>query len=205
MAVFSPRNHRGNVLSPGTDVPGWLSPPRQFNLGQVMKAVVLVAVILAVAIRRPDLLVLPVISLFLVLAACLYGISRFPLRVRLAIELTTAGLLLILAAWVWRPPFYVQQAERTEQLARLCSMLADVADDVGESDLFRREAAEYGRRARVLRLRAMWYGLLRSVTKEDPVPMGERELILELGLLEALDQHEMIADRRRIPRQPRRP
>jgi hypothetical protein len=196
MTPFSPKDHQGNALAPGADVPGWLAPGRQYNLGQVMKAIVVVAVILAVAVQRPDLLVFPVFGLFvLVLAAGLYGISRLPFRARLAIELATAGLLLGLSAWVWRPAFYIRQAERTEELVRLCAMMANLAGDERSRDLYHREAAEYARRALALRVRTMWYGLLRSVTKEDDTIMTERELILELGLLESLDWRERIAER----------
>jgi hypothetical protein len=206
MAVFSPRDHRGSILEPGTNEPAGLTKGRQFTLGQVMTAIIVAAVIIAGARQRPAWPILPDVGvLILILAACLYGISGLPFRVRLTIELATAGFLLILAAWIWRPPFYVYQAERTEQLARLCWKLADKADDEHARGLFRREAAEYGRRARVLRLRGMWYGLLRSATKEDPVFLTERELILELGLLEALDQHELIGEQTGIPKQPRRP
>ena len=200
MAVFSPRDHEGNLLDPGVDGLSRLASGRQFTLGQVMKAVVFIAVILAIAVQRPDLLVLPVlVFLFLTLAACLYGISRLPYRVRLTIELGTAFSLLLLSAWLWRPPWYVYQAERTEELARLCSTLADEADDDRSKDRFRREAAEYARRAGGLRLQALWYGLLRAATKEDPVAIGERELILELGLSESLEWHRQIAEQMGIP------
>lgn len=167
---------------------------RQFTLGQVMKATAVIAVLLAIAVQPPMAVALAdAVTCAIILAPCLYGLSWLPYRVRLTIEVTTACSLLIVSAWVWRPPWYVHQAGRTEELARLCSLLADATDDAHSRDLFRREAAEYGRRARVLRLRAMWYGLLRSVTRENPVSMTGRELIEEISLSEARARHLEIA------------
>ena len=136
----------------------------------------------------------PTLYVVLISVAPLYGLSKLPLRIRLTFEISTAILLLALSAWIWRPPFYVNQAERTGRLARLCSQLAgeDGIDDASRA-LFRRKAAWYGRQALVLRLQAMWFGLIRSATKDDPAGTTDRELILELGTLEALDRHERIA------------
>ena len=201
MTVFRPRDHQGILLDPETGEPAAPVHGPQFTLLEVMKAIAVIAVFLAIALEGPDLSFLLEAALFiLILAASLYGLSRLPYRVRLTIELTTTGLLLVLSAWLWRPPWHVHQAERAEELARLCSSLADKADSDRSRNLFRREAAEYGRRAFGLRLQAMWRGLIRSVTKENPVAMTERELIVELGLSESLERHERIAEQMGIPR-----
>ena len=206
MTVFRPRDHEGILLDPEAGEPAAPANGRQFTLLQVMKAIFIIAVFLGITVQGPNLgFLLDAVFFILILAVSLYGLSRLPYRVRLAIELSTAGLLLILSAWLWRPPWYVLQAERTEQLARLCSNLADKADGDRSRERFRREAAEYGRRARALKLQAMWYGLIRSVTKENPVAMTERELIAELGLSEALENHERIAEQTGIPKSPRWP
>ena len=205
MTVFRPRDHRGLLLDPDASESAGSTKGRQFTLRQMMKAVLIVAVILAIAVQRPDLLIVPFLPVFLLLAACLYGLSRLPFRIRLTIELATVFVLLNLSACTWRPPFYINQADRTEEVARLCSMMAGKAGDERSRDLFRREAAEYGRRAAVLRVQGMWYGLLRSATKEDPVPITDRELILELGLLECRDRHELLAKEMGVPEIRRRP
>jgi hypothetical protein len=205
MTVFSPRDHKGVILNRQGDEPATSRRGRQFTVGHMMKAVLIIAVGLAIAAQRPDLLSLPGLFIFAIIAVCLYGLSWFPYRIRLTIELLTACYLLTLAAWVWRPPFYVYQPERHEELARLCSLLADKTDDERLRDLFHREAAEYRRRARVLRFQGMWYGLIRSVTKEEPWAFRDRELILELGLLEALERHERIGEQMGIPGIHRRP
>jgi hypothetical protein len=165
----------------------------QFTLGQMMKVIAGVGVVLAIVIQQPDSIA-PIFFHVLIFAACLYGLAKLPLRIRLTIEILTACLLLVLSAWVWRPPFYVTQADRTEKLARLCSIMADETDDGRSKALFRREAVWYRRQAFVLRLQAMWYGLIRSMTKENPVALSDRELILELGTMEAMDRHERIAE-----------
>ncbi len=159
----------------------------------MMKVIAGVGVVLAIVIQHPDSIA-SIFLIVLIFAACLYGLAKLPLRIRLTIEILTACLLLVLSAWVWRPPFYVAQADRTERLARLCSIMADETDNSRLKALFRREADWYGRQAFVLRLQAMWYGLIRSVTKENPVAMTDRELILELGTLEAMERHERIAE-----------
>jgi hypothetical protein len=159
MANSRPRDHEGIILDPVMGEPSRPAKGRQFTLGQVMKAVASIAVLLAIGVQGPDWLALLVmVFLFLIVAACLYGLSRLPYRVRLMIELATACSLLILSAWVWRPPFYVHQVVRMEGLARLCSMLADEAEDEPSRDFFRREAAEYSRRARVLGFRRCGMG-----------------------------------------------
>jgi hypothetical protein len=167
---------------------------RQYTLGQLMKAVAIVAIVLAIAVQRPDLFALLLVGvLLLILAVCLYGLSKLPPRVRFTIMLAAAVALLIYSAWVWQPPFYVVQAHHVEELARLCSTLAEKANDNRSSERFLHESAKFRRLAFRLRLRAMWYGLIRSVTRENPVPMTGPELIFELDLLEAMDKYEKIA------------
>ncbi len=208
MTDFGQRDHRGVVLGPDAPAPAACGRGRQFTLLQMMKAVAIVGVALpivgtavAVMVGRPELIAFPdYYVILLIVAAGLYGLSWFPLRVRLAVELATACTLLILAAWEWRPPFYVEQAERSEELAGLCSRLADRVGDVRMRDQFRREADKYSRRAFVLRVQSMWYGLIRSATKtESPMPLTERDLILDLGLGESRDQYRRIAEEMGIP------
>ncbi len=169
-----------------------LSGP-QFSLSQMMIAIAVLGVVLAIVVQDPGsiVLILCVASIFV---PCLYALAKLPLRMRLTLEILTACLLLVISAGVWRPPFYIDQADRSERLAKLCATLADASDDDRSKALFRREAAWYSRQASVLRLQAMWYGLIRSFTKESPVPMSDRELILELGVLEAMARHERIAE-----------
>ena len=203
MTAFTPRDHRGTLLDRDAGESAGSTRDRQFTLLQMMKAVLIVAVILAIAVQRPGRFSVPFLLVFLlILAAYIYALSRLPFRVRLTIELTTACFLLILPAWVWRHPFYIVQAEQTEELARLCSMMADEAGDERSRELFRREAARYSHRAAVLQIQALWYGLIRSATKEDPLPINERELILELGLLEAREWYGRLAKEMGIRRGP---
>src|SRR5262249_47221871 len=176
------RDLSGIIPDPGTQGPPDSTRGRQFTLGQVMKAVALIAVPLALALHGPPGLrdLLAMVALFVILAAYVYGVSRLPYRARLAIGLATSVALLILSAWVWRPPFYVWQADRAEELAQLCAILAVRTDDERLAGSFRSEVVKYRGIARALRIRAMWYGLLRSVTREDPVPINQRELILDI-------------------------
>ena len=165
----------------------------RFSLSQMMTAIAGLGVILAIVVQDPGLIV-PILFVASIFVPCLFALSKLPGRIRLTIEILTACFLLVMSAWVWRPPFYVYQPDRIDQLARLCSWLANESDDDRSKALFRREAAWYRRKAFELRLQAMWYGLIRSVTKEDPVPITDRELILELGTLEAIERHERIAE-----------
>ncbi|MHB1556196.1 MAG: NfeD family protein [Isosphaeraceae bacterium] len=193
MTTFAPRDHQGVLLDPGAPAQRGRG---QFTVGQLMKTVLIVGVSLAIAVRRPDLIAFPGFYLILlVLGAFLYGLSWFPLPVRLAVELTIAVALLILAAWIWRPPFYVDQAERSAQLARLCARMAEKAIDDGSANLYWSEGRRYERLASWLRFRAMWCGLIRSATKEDLVPMDDRDLVRDLALLESLDQHRQVAEK----------
>lgn len=193
MTTFAPRDHQGVLLDPGA--------PRQarrgqFTLSQLMKVVLIVGVSLAIAVRRPDLMVFPGFYLILlVLGAFLYGLSWFRQRLRLAVELALAIGLLILAAWIWRPPFYVDQAERSAELARLCASMAEKATDDASANLYWSEAHRYDRLASWLRFRAMWRGLIRSATKENLVPTDDRDLLREFALLESLDQHRHLAEK----------
>ncbi len=191
MTTFAPRDHRGELLDPGA--------PRQarrgqFTLRQLMKTVLIVGVSLAIAVRRTDLIAFPgFYVILLLLGALLYGLSWFRLRVRLPVELALAIGLLVLAAWSWRPPLYVAQAERSDELARLCACMAEKANDEDSAKLYWSEAQRYERLASWLRFRAMWRGLIRSWTRQDPVPMDDRDLVRELALLESLDQHRQVA------------
>lgn len=191
MTIVTPRDHQGVLLDPGAPVQRRRG---QFTVGQLMKAVLIVAVSLAIAVRRPDLIALPGFYLILlVLGAFLYGLSWFRLRVRLAVELAIAIGLLILAAWIWRPPPDLYQAERSATLARLCARMAEETSDAGSASQYRSEAHQFERLASWLRFRAMWRGLIRSATKQDPVPLDDRDLVRELALLESLDQHRQLA------------
>lgn len=193
MTTFAPRDHQGVLLDPGAHRQARRG---QFTLSQLMKVVLIVGVSLAIAVRRPDLIAFPGFYLILlVLGALLYGLSWFRLRVRLAVELALAIGLLILAAWIWRPPFYLDQAERSEDLARLCASMARKATDDGSAYLYWSEAHRYDRLASWLRFRAMWRGLIRSATRENLVPMDDRDLLRDLALLESLDQHRPVAEK----------
>jgi hypothetical protein len=201
MTALGQRDHLGALVEPGAPEPSRPAMGRQFTLLQLMKAIAIVGVALAVAVRRPDLIVDPRFYLILwILAAGLYGLSWFPLRVRLAVELAVACGMLILAAWNWRPPFYLQQADRSEELAGLCSRMAETTSNPPERDLYLREADRYGRWAFELRMQAMWYGLVRSATKpRTPVPMTGRDLILDIRLRESRDRYSRLAETTGIP------
>lgn len=194
MAVFSPKDAKGDRPDAGLAGHPSRVKGRQFTLRQVMKAVALIAFLLAIVVQAYDSFVLLVsVSSLLVLAACGYGVSRLPYRIRLTIELATACSLLTLSAWMWQPRFYTFQAERCEELAEVCALLAVDTDDVQMADRFRREVAEYNHMARMLRIRGMWAGLLRSFTREHPGRISDREMILAFELHRVMDRRFQLA------------
>jgi hypothetical protein len=166
--------------------------PVQIPLGLLMVAIGVIGIALAVLVLAPGTAVAALAAILL--GYGIHRLVRLPLRTRLIVEVVTALLLLALSAWLWRPPFYVTQAHRAQQLARLCERLAARAESHRAHDLFQREAAWYERKAFGLRLEALGRGLIRAFTREDPGLFGDRELILELGLLESMERHRRIAE-----------
>lgn len=192
MAGFGPSGD--DDLTSVVDGPPGLAKGPRLTLGQLMKAMALFAVLLAIVVQAYDLFVLlTFVSTFVVLAACGYGVSRLSYGIRLTIELATACSLLALSAWVWRPPFYGLQADTCNELAELCARLAVNSDDVQMADRFRREVAEYNHMARTLRMRGMWAGLIRSFTKAHPGRISEQDMIFAFQLRRAEEAHLRIA------------
>lgn len=161
----------------------------QLTLRQIMAAVAIIGVLLALFIHGPGFLLL--IALF----GLVFGFSKLPFRFRIAIEVAIVFALLALSAWLWRPPFYLQQAERAEEGERGARMGLETATDPRERAFFRREAEWYGRRASALRRTALWRGLIGGPSMRGQGPMGTRQLVEELVITEALERHEREADR----------
>jgi hypothetical protein len=175
-----------------------VSPPRgesasratrgpQFTLRQLMIAVAGVALLLT-----PFPHILWLIVAFgdaVLLGFAFYKVARLHPRIRLMVEIATA--LALLAQWVWysRPPSLLWQASRAENLAGLCSALAESTDNPRAKKFFLKHSAWYDRRASSLQLQAWWYALTGAKWKRPVESSDDQELIRELGILEAMDRY----------------
>lgn len=199
MAVFGPSGQGHTLLDP--DV-GDRSPApirRRMTLGRMMKAIAFIAILLGIVVRAQDLPeILAFAFVFVVLAACVYGVSRLPYRVRLAIELVTAGSLLVLTGWVWRPPFYSRQAERCDEVADVCAILAANTNDERMAAQFWGEVTEYRLKGHMYKTRAVWAALIRFFTGQTTERISDPEMIRAFELHRALDRHYHLARKRNL-------
>jgi hypothetical protein len=114
-----------------------------------------------------------------------WKISRYPLRIRIGIEIVTLLLLLSVSSVIWTPEFYPQEARRCETLSRLASETK--SDDADVRAALDRESAWFSRRAFALRRRGLWLGLTRGPSTRDDPTLSE--FVFEMGILEATDRH----------------
>lgn len=195
MAVFSPKDSKGDRPDAGLAGHPSRVKGQQFTLAQVMKAVALVAVGLAI-LRAPELSAFLCIAISLLfVAAGLYALSKLPPRVRLVIVLTIAVLLLIGFIRMLRLDSYDALADSAEDLASRYSALARQVDDPRSSAMFLRESARFSRLAHTLQSEATWRGLIRFIRGERLDAMDGRQLALELELPKAEEECKGIADR----------
>lgn len=172
-----------------------MTRPR-FNLRQVMVTAGAVGALLGLLLRSPGVVVplLPLAGVAAVAAAVGFGLrelARWPRWVRLVFEFATLLGLLAWSAWLWRPPFYIGQANRCDELARRALSAADRNSDAAPA--LRREAAWFARRASALRRRGLWLGLRLGPWTRDESSIGEWDTVVQLGIVEAIERHEKSA------------
>src|SRR4051794_34422403 len=92
----------------------------QFSLQQVMIATAACAAIFAFLPFWTHFLirVVPVGLGTGLLVSGIVGLSRLPLRARIAVEIATLVTLIALSAVIWRPGFYTWEERRCEELSR---------------------------------------------------------------------------------------
>jgi hypothetical protein len=136
-----------------------------------------------------------IFSLPTLLGFVIYQVSQGSLRFRLTAEILTLFALLALTGWTWRPARLIRAAERADALAAQVSAWAERTNTPKKRDSLRRESEWFRRRALSLRCQAFWYGLTRG-SHGDPqyyYAYDTEDLVHELGILEAMDAHEMRA------------
>lgn len=168
---------------------------RQFTLAEMMKAVAVVAVLMAMS-RTPDLggLVCGALGL-LVIAGGLYVLSRLPPRLRIALVLTIAALFLVGFVRSLRLESRVYASHHAEDLARRYAILAPRATDPRESARLLAESEKFRRVARALEREATWSGVVRFFRGIPPNAQDGRHFVLEFALNEAEAECEATARR----------
>jgi hypothetical protein len=136
-----------------------------------------------------------ILSLPTLLGFVIYQVSQGSLRFRLTVEIVTLFALLALTGWTWRPPHLLRAAEHADALAAEVSAWAESTNSAKKRDSLRRESEWFRRRASSLRRQAFWYGLTHG-SHGDPGyhhVYDTEDLVREIGILEAMDAHEMRA------------
>ncbi len=135
-----------------------------------------------------------VFSIPTLLGFVIYQVSQRSLRFRLTVEILTLIALLAFSAWTWQPRPLLQAAERADAMAAKISEWAERPNAPKNRDAIRRESEWFRRRAFSLRCQAIWYGLIHgSHGYVEYYSYDTATLVHELGILEAMDAHEMRA------------
>ncbi len=143
-----------------------------------------------------------VVSILASLGFMIYQVSQGSFRFRLTVEILTLIALLAFTGWAWRPARLIRAAERADALAAQVSEWAEKPNTPKKRDALRRESEWFRRRASSLRLQAFWYGLIHGSHGDydyDYVYDTEH-LVHELGILKAMDAHEMHARKKKKAR-----
>jgi hypothetical protein len=165
-------------------------PP--FTLRHVPIVIAVIGFPCAIMVKDPSS-VIP-LSSFTVLCISIYlFFALVPLRFRLTVEVVIIFALLALSARIWRPAFYLDQGDRADRLARLAVIRPDEAGSPQEREFFRREFVWFSRRAFMFRCQAWWQGLIGGPSNRVRFSRTytEQELVEELGILQAVEKHEM--------------